>query len=46
MKKLGAEKVAELCDQVADLIDADPKYAARVARRLALAIRPADAAAK
>jgi len=45
MEKLGAKDVAKLCDQVADLIEADPGYAVRVARRLAMAMRPAAAAA-
>lgn len=45
MEKVERGKVAELCDQVADLIERDPKFVVRVARRLAVANRPAPAAA-
>lgn len=40
MEKLGAEKLGELCEQVADVIEADPLGAARAARRLAVAMDP------
>jgi hypothetical protein len=44
MGKLGREELAKLCDQVARVIETDPKGAALVARRLATSMRPATPA--
>lgn len=46
MGKLKPEDVAKLCDQVADLVEADPQLVVRAARRLAAANRPTAAASK
>lgn len=40
MGKLEAKEVAQLCEQVADVIETDPKGAALVARRLAAVMDP------
>jgi hypothetical protein len=39
MTELGTVVVAELCEAAADVIDSDPRGAAKVARRLATSIR-------
>jgi hypothetical protein len=39
MQDFGAVVVGELCDAIADFVDADPKAAAKVARKLGSTLR-------